>query len=212
MNTPSYRVETHAMSERRGASFLPLAGGAALRAMCRPLAALLALAALTSCTHVELSTNVPTGGILEDAILITSAGGAAPRETRVLGDVNLATPTLSFAYDLNAATSTHWWIIGHRSGKVVYTSNASLAGVDLYAVEPYNTVPRPDWNIPANLDAWVKGTTYSLDWWAATVNNHTSHVAPDTNSATLWSFGTAGGAGTTGTNIGTITVRLHVQN
>lgn len=212
MNTHTDRAGKAVIVELVGLSSLSIVGVAAMRNILVSLSAIVALAAFTSCTHVEMSLSVPTGGVLEDAILITSTGGAAPRETRALGDIDLTSPTLSFAYDLNAATSTHWWLIGHRSGRVVYTSNASLAGVDMYAVEPYNTVPRPDWNIPVSLDGWVRDTTYSPDWWAATVNNHTSHVAPDTSSATLWTFGTAGGTGTTGTNIGTVTVRLYVRN
>ena len=170
------------------------------------LSALITLASLSSCSHIELDMNIPSGGMLEDAILITSTGGAAPRETTVLGDIDLTVNNHSFSHDLNAATSTHWWLIGHRSGEVVYSSNVSLGGTDLYAIEPYIGASPLDWNIPANLDAFVKGNTYSADWWAQTVNNHSSHVAPDTNSATLWQFGT------TGSDIGTMTMRLHVPN
>jgi hypothetical protein len=78
--------------------------------------------------------------------------------------------------------------------------------VDLYAVEPYDVASPLDWNIPNNLDGYINGTGYSLDWWAQTVNNHTSHVAADTTSATLWRFGT------TGWSIGNIQFSLHVDN
>ena len=87
--------------------------------------------------------------------------------------------------------------------EVAFTSNAALAGVDLYAIEPYDIADPTSWNIPVNLDAFVNETTYSLDWWAQTVNNHSSHVAADTASATLWRFGT------TATSLGSVTVQLH---
>ena len=161
---------------------------------------------LSACAHIEMDLDVPSSGVLEDAILITSTGGAAPRETKMLGDIDLAQNSLNFSIDLNSITSTHWWLIGHRGGEVVYSSNVSLGGTDLYAVEPYDIATPLDWNIPANLNAFANGGSYSFDWWAQTVSNHTSHVAPNTNSATLWQFGT------TGSEIGTITIRLHVEN
>lgn len=163
-----------------------------------------ALTSLTACTHVDLSYNVPSGGVLEDAILIASSGGAAPREAKALGDIDLSAGAATFKYDL-AAASTHWWIIGHRGGEVVFSSNVDLSGVDLYSVEPYAGATPLDWNIPANLNAFVMETGYSLDWWAQTVNNHASHVAADTNSATLWTFGTAG------SEIGTMSADLHAK-
>lgn len=169
--------------------------------------AIVVLAASTSCTHVEMDLDVPGGGVLNDAILITSPAGGIPRQASALGDVDLTETSLSFAYDLDATNSTHWWLIGHNgSGKVVYTSNADLDSVGLYDVEPYDIANPQTWNIPGNLDGWVNGTTYSPDWWAQTVNNHSSHVAADRNSATLWRFDT------TGTDIGTITFRLHVPD
>jgi hypothetical protein len=169
--------------------------------------AVVVLAGFVSCTHVEMDLDVPAGGVLHDAILITSPAGDIPREASALGDVDLTETNLSFAYDLDAANSTHWWLIGHNgSGKVVYTSTENLDNVGLYDVEPYDIANATTWNIPANLDAWVNGRTYSLDWWAQTVNNHSSHVAADEDSATLWRFDA------TGTAIGTITMSLHVPD
>jgi hypothetical protein len=167
--------------------------------------AVVALAAFTSCTHVEMDLNVPGGGTLYDAILITSPDGGIPRETSVLGNVNLNETDLSFGYDLDATTSTHWWLIGHNgSGKVLYTSNQDLDGVSLYAVEPYNIGGAQVWNIPGNLHTLAIGGTPSFDWLAQTMNNHSSHVAADMNSAKLWRFDPAG------TDIGTIRFGLHI--
>jgi len=167
---------------------------------------IITLLGLSSCAHIEMDLNTSSSGILEDAILITSTGGAAPRELKVLGDIDLSADSVSFSFDLNSITSTHWWLIGHRGGQVVYSSNVNLSGIDLYAVEPYDIATPLDWNIPVNLNEFANSGTYSMDWWAQTVNNHTSHVAPDNSTATLWQFGT------TGSEIGTITIRLHVEN
>ncbi len=153
---------------------------------------------------MEMDLNVPSGGTLEDAILITSVAGAIPREVFKLGDIDLSQPNLTFTQAAPAA-STHWWLIGSMGGDVVYSSNTALAGVDLYSVEPYDIQGAElAWNIPANLDGYVNGTAYSLDWWVQIMNNHSSHVAPDTAAASLWKFNTAG------SDIGDITFRLSV--
>ncbi len=170
------------------------------------LFAISALAGLSACSHIEVDRAVDTGGVLEDAILIASPSGGVPREVKILGDIDLSQLTGSFSFDLDDTNSTHWWLIGHVGGKVAFTSTASLDGVDLYAIEPYSIASPMDWNIPSNLDAYANGMTFSLDWWAQTVNNHSSHVAADTGSATLWQFDTRG------SSIGTVTIRLHVPD
>lgn len=149
-----------------------------------------------------IGISVSGSGILEDAILIGSVGGAAPRDAVALGDIDLS--VLDHVYDVPVdATATSWWLIGHQGADVVYSSLQDLGGVDLYSVEPYD-VPGAElaWNIPANLDAFVNGGSYSFDWWAQTVANHSSHVAPDGGAATLWMF-------SDGTESGAVAVSLH---
>lgn len=152
-------------------------------------AALLAIFALLfgSCVHISAELDVPSGGILEDAILIVSDNGDVPRDAFKLGDIDLSASIVTFAHSVDTNTYTHWWLIGSMGGNVVYSSVLSLTGVDMYTIDPY-TGAELAWNIPNNLDAFVNGTTYSLDWWAQTVNNHNSHVAANKNSASLWSF------------------------
>jgi len=155
-----------------------------------------------ACKHIELTPDIAGGGILEDAILVASPNGAAPRQAYKLGDVDLSAGPVTFSHNVPAA-STHWWLIGHMGGNVVYCSNASLANISIWAVEPYNMPGASAWNIPANLDAYVNGGTYSFDWWAQTINNFSSNVAPDTNTASAWQFAP------NGTSIGTIAVALR---
>lgn len=169
------------------------------------LSALLTIISLTSCTHIEATVEVSGGGTLEDALLIASANGAPPREVYILGDIDLS-DTLHTISQVVPTTLTHWWIIGSFSGNTAYTSNVSLTGVDMYTVEPYDISGANLWNIPSNLDGYVNGTTYSLDWWAQTINNYSSHVALDQNSASLYEFSP------NGSNLGTITVDLRKPN
>lgn len=164
------------------------------------LAALVLLGS-SAANAIGIRIAATSGGTLEDAILIASVGGAAPRNVIPLGDLNLSSTNFVYNVPVDAGETT-WWLIGHEGSSVVYSSVRNLAGVDLYSTEPY-TGASGVWNIPANLDGYVNSTAYSLDWWAQTVNNHSSHVALDGAQAGLWSFASPGVAA------GTVAVNLH---
>ena len=73
----------------------------AIKAMKRILLAffpVIVLVYFSSCTHIEMDISVPSGGILEDVILVTSSGGEAPREAKKLGDIDLSEDNLTFHY------------------------------------------------------------------------------------------------------------------
>jgi hypothetical protein len=165
------------------------------------LASFFAILIFTSCSHIEITVDAPSGGTLEDALLIMSANGDVPREVYVVGDLDLSVTTHEFDKTVKNEL-THWWLIGSINGRVVYTSNTITNGTDLYAVEPY-TGAELAWNIPNNLDAYANGDTYSFDWWAQTINNHSSHVAEDSTTATLYLFSTAA------SSLGTVLVDLR---
>jgi len=154
-----------------------------------------------ACKHIEITPDIAGGGMLEDAVLVTSVGGAPPRKLYKLGDIDLSQATLSFSHNV-PSSQTHWWLIGHMGGEVVYTSNIALGGISIYSTEPYNMPGANVWNIANNLDGLVNGTGHSIDWWAQTVNNHTTHVAPDENGASGWRFSPAG------RSLGSLTVDL----
>lgn len=156
-----------------------------------------------SCVHISVELDVPDGGVLEDAILIVSDNGDVPRDAFSLGDIDLSESIVTFAHTVDTNTYTHWWLIGSMGGDVVYSSVMPLTGVDMYTIEPY-TGAELAWNIPNNLDAFVSGTTYSIDWWAQTVNNHNSHVAANKNAASLWRFNN-------GSLLGTIDIDLKTN-
>jgi len=142
----------------------------------------------TSPSLCAIGLSVNGTGTLEDAILIASVGGAPPRSIAVLGDINLS--VLNHIYDVPVpAEATVWWLIGHQGSEVVYSSNRDLNHINLYVIEPYD-IPGAElaWNIPANLDGYVNGTGYALDWWAQTVSHHSSHVTADGGRATMWFF------------------------
>jgi len=157
---------------------------------------------VASCNDIKITLSVSGGGTLEDALLIVSDNGNVPRETYILGDIVLADTTLTFNHDVDNQY-THWWLIGSQGGNVVYSSSMSLTGTGLYEIDPYDGVSPTDWNIITNLDGYANGTTYSFDWWAQTVNNHTAHVVADENAASLWEFPTSA------VEIGTIHVDLR---
>ena len=144
------------------------------------------------------------GGLLEDAVLIATDPGTSAREVLVLGDVDLSALTRDEAV---GAEYTVWWLMGHVDGVAAYTSTQDLDGTGLFTVEPYDIASPLDWDIPANLDAYASGGSFSADWWAQVSNNHDSHQASDAASATLHRFGSGGG--TSGSALGTVTVDLH---
>jgi hypothetical protein len=169
-----------------------------------PLAALLFTPlAVTPVLAMGISFDVTSGGILEDAILIATIGGDVPRDAVILGDLDLSLTEQVFSVTVDP-TTTDWWLIGHQSGDVVFSSNLNLDGVDMYDIEPYQGT-EGTWNIPANLDGYVNGSGYSFDWWATTVSNHSSHVAADGMTSHLWRFASPG------TGIGQMAVSLHTD-
>ena len=100
--------------------------------------------------------------------------------------------------------TTHWWLIGHQGGNVVYSSMQDLNGIEMYTVQPYD-IPGAEleWNIPANLDGFVNGTGYSFDWWAQTINNHHTHTTLDGVTSHLGLFSSPG------YDIGSIAVNVY---
>lgn len=169
-----------------------------------PLAALFLLPlAVTPVLAMGISFDVTSGGILEDAILIATIAGDPPRDAVILGDLDLSLTEQVFSVTVDP-TTTDWWLIGHQAGDVVYSSNQNLEGVDMYDIDPYIGAELA-WNIPANLDGYVNGTGYSMDWWAQTVSNHHDHVAADGMTSHLWRFASPG------TGIGQIAVSLHTD-
>lgn len=140
-----------------------------------------------SCTRISVELDIPQGGILEDAILIASDNGNAPRTSYILGDIDLSEDELNFSHKVDTSIYTHWWLIGSMNESVVFSSVLALSGADMYSIEPYSG-NQYTWDIPNNLDAFANSSTYSIDWWAQTVNNHSSHVAKDGSFATLWRF------------------------
>jgi hypothetical protein len=153
---------------------------------------------------IGISFGGTSGGILEDTILIASDAGDPPRDAIALGDFDLSVTDHVIDIPVDAGT-THWWLIGHEAGDVVYSSNMDLLGVDMYSVEPYDIAIAVDWNIPENLDGYVNGTIYGFDWWAQTVSNHSSHVAADGAVSNLWRFASPGN------EAGSVAVSLHTN-
>ena len=149
--------------------------------------------------RVTVGLDIPGGGVLEDALLIVSNEGEAPRNVFILGDIDLTESSLHFDFETEN-DNTHWWIIGSMGGQVAYTSNSALGRESLYSIEPYMGSTPLDWNIPANLSAYAEGESSSLDWWAQTINNHSSHTASKGADANLWLFSPEG------SSLGTIRV------
>ena len=154
---------------------------------------------------IGIRLEATSGGILEDAILIASENGEPVRDVIALGDFDLSLTEHTFDVPVDPAT-THWWLIGHEGGNVVYSSTLDLNGIDMYSVEPYDGSGLA-WNIPSNLDGYVNGgvagVDYSWDWWSQTTNNHHSHVAADGGTSNLWLFSSPG------SGFGSIAVNLH---
>ena len=165
------------------------------------LASFFTIVVFTSCSRIEITVDVPSGGTLEDALLIMSVNGDVPRDVYIVGDLDLSVTTHVFD-KIVKSEYTHWWLIGSINGHVAYSSNTIANGIDLYSVEPY-TGAELAWNIPNNLDAYANGDTYSFDWWAQTINNHSSHVAADTLGASLYLFSPGS------SSLGTVLVDLH---
>lgn len=156
----------------------------------------------TSCYHISVEIDADGGGVLEDAILLVSDNGNTPRSSFILGDIDLSKNSFNFTQTVDTAKFTHWWLIGTFNGDVVYSSSLPLNGVDLYSTEPYNGEGAElAWNIPGNIASYAAKEQYSMDWWGATANNHSSHIAPNKSEVTLWRF-------TNGSKLGTIKVDL----
>ena len=156
----------------------------------------------TSCYHISVEIDADGGGVLKDAILIVSDNGNTPRSSYILGDIDLSKNSFNFTQTVDTIKFTHWWLIGTFQGDVVYSSGSPLSGVDLYSIEPYNIEGAAlAWNIPASIASYAAEDQFSLDWWGATANNHSSHIAPNKSEVTLWRF-------TNGSKLGTIKVDL----
>lgn len=164
---------------------------------------ILGLSISVSAHAMGIRIEATSGGILEDAIFIASINGEPVRDAVALGDIDLSLTEHVFDVPVDSAT-THWWLIGHKGGNVVYSSTLNLNGIDMYDVEPYD-IPGAElaWNIPNNLDGFVNGTGFSFDWWAQTICNHHSHVTVDGGTSNLWLFSSPG------SNFGNIAVNLH---
>ena len=158
----------------------------------------------TSCHSIRVEINATGGGVLEDAILFVSDDGFTTQKTYVLGDIDLSGSLFRFTHTVDTVTSNHWWLIGSLSGEVVFSSALPLDGVDMYTIEPY-TGAQLAWNIPANLNGYVSKTGYSMDWFAQTLHNHSSHVAANQTVATLWRFNNGG------RSLGTIEINLKTN-
>lgn len=158
----------------------------------------------TSCHSIRVEINATGGGVLEDAVLFVSDDGFTPRNTYILGDIDLSGSLFTFRHTVDTVTSNHWWLIGSMSGDVVYSSALQLNGVDMYTIEPY-TGAQLAWNIPANLHSYVARTNPSMDWLAQTMHNHSSHVAANKTVATLWRFSDGG------RSLGTIEINLKTN-
>jgi len=172
---------------------------------CLLVALMLAVFLAGSANAIGIRLESTIGGTLEDALLIASVDGAPPRDVVILGDLDLAMSEIVIDAAVDAG-ATHWWLLGHQSTHVIYSSVLSLGGVDLYSVEPYD-IPGAElaWNIPANIEGYASGGSYSFDWWAQTVNNHSSHVAGDGETAGLWMF-------SDGSGIGSIAINLYTND
>lgn len=157
----------------------------------------------TSCHSIRVEINAPGGGILKDAILFVSDDSFTPKNTYVLGDMDLSGSLFTFTHTVDTITSNHWWLIGSMNGDVVYSSVLPLNGVDMYTIEPY-TGAELAWNIPVNLNSYVTKTGPSMDWFAQTMHNHSSHVAANKTVATLWRFND-------GRSLGTIEINLKTN-
>lgn len=162
---------------------------------------ILGLSISVSAHAMGIRIEATSGGILEDAIFIASINGEPVRDAVALGDIDLSLTEHVFDVPVDSAT-THWWLIGHKGGNVVYSSTLNLNGIDMYDVEPYIGAELA-WNIPNNLDGFVNGTGFSFDWWAQTICNHHSHVTVDGGTSNLWLFSSPG------SNFGNIAVNLH---
>lgn len=147
--------------------------------------------------QISVEINAPGGGVIKDAILIVSDNGNPPRETYVLGDIDLSETLFTFSHTVDTLKYTHWWLIGSLNGNVVYSSVLPLNGVNMYTIEPY-IIERPEfaWDIPNNLAGYASKQGFSNDWWAQTINNYSSHVAANKAMDTLWMFNNGSFLGT----------------
>lgn len=173
-----------------------------LKSTCR--AAFLLLLCSSTVNAIGIRIDTPYTGTLEDAVLFASVGGNAPYTAVPLGDLVISTPgSTGFVFNVPVnPADTSWWLLGHQGSTVVYSSVQNLSGVQFDTIQPYNGLNATAWNIPAQLDGYVNGTGYSVEWFVQTELNHQSHVAADNASASLYSFSSPGVLG------GTVTVSL----
>ena len=76
---------------------------------------------------IEIQIRTLSTEILEDAVLIAGTNGLCPYEAVALGDIDLSKTDHVFDVALNPDLND-WWLIGHVSGDVFYTSNVNVSG------------------------------------------------------------------------------------
>jgi hypothetical protein len=165
-----------------------------MKALVKILVVIMVLSVPTGVFAIGIGFNATSGGVLEDTVLWATMAGDPPRYAVALGDFDLSTVTSAVVdIPVGDGTSTHWWLIGHRGGDIIYSSTQNLAGVDIMGVEPFDigdafTIP----TTIASLASFNSGGPVSLDIWAMLANGHTSHVTADGNFSDLWLFSSPG--------------------
>lgn len=119
----------------------------------------LAVFAVQAASAIEIEFAAVGGGVLEDAVLVTTAADACSRRAVALGDIDLVAGKVVLDHKLDTA-QTSWWLTGTLNGDVVYSSNAIAPGTGLYAVEPYDvpgaSTQWPASSIASNLDDFIR--------------------------------------------------------
>jgi len=171
--------------------------------------ALLAVATLvlligTAAHAIGIRLETTLGGTLEDTVIFATTGGGVPADYYLGGDLDLSATDHVVDIPVNPAT-THWWLLGHHSGSFVYSSNQDLAGVDHADVEPFNEFTLSLMDPVVLLENLYAGDPVSLEQFLYIQFNHSSHMAADGESATLWRFASPG------SEVGLAALSLHTN-
>jgi hypothetical protein len=143
----------------------------------------------TAALAVGISFNGTPCGTLDDCALFASYPGMAGTPFSVpLGNLNLSTVTGAVVeVPVGDGLATDWWLIGHQSSHIVYSSTLNLAGVALDSIEPFSLGATPA-SVITNLIHFNSGIDVSYDIWALLSFNHSSHNTADGNTSNLWRF------------------------
>lgn len=176
-----------------------------MKTLVKVLVVIIALSLLpTAALAIGISFNVTSGGTLADSVLFASKADGSYYSV-ALHDLDLSSVTGTIVdVAVGDGSYTHWWLIGHQDGDVVYSSTLNLDDVGVTVNEPFTTAlftPAMAINLIENYNS---GGPYSLEQWVYLGTNHSSHVAADGEAADLWSF-------TNGVYLGQVAVSINTN-